>query len=162
MNRLYLFALVLVAIVSSAKPASAHALGAECKIRGERVEVEAYYDDNTPASKAKVQVLDSRKNRIADGRMDQHGKWSFPLPEPGRYQVVIDAGAGHKTKLDLTIPSAGAEEGATISEGPSRREFTRFPLMKVGLGLAILGCFSLAIWWLRSRRVIQAPGSSQV
>ena len=45
-------ALTLALFLVAAPRAAAHALGAECKLVGDRVEVEAFYDDDTPAREA--------------------------------------------------------------------------------------------------------------
>jgi nickel transport protein len=166
--------LLLVAV----RPASAHALGAECRLRGDRVEVEAYYDDDTPARDARVTVQDAAKKSLAEGRTNDKGFWSFPRPQPGRYRVTVDAGAGHRATVTITVPSAqpdgttaaststgecdcckdgtstqGVQGAVKLSEGPGREEFTRTPWLKIGLGLGVIGGFGLAAWLaLRFRR----------
>jgi nickel transport protein len=156
------FILILTTAVAFTGRVHAHALGAECKLRADRVEVEAYYDDDTPAGDARVHVENAKKDIVVQGRTDGKGKWSFPRPEPGRYLVVIDAGAGHRTQLTMTIPasqsastapapdgtkvSQGTQATTTISEGPSRKAFTSFPWLKIGIGVAVIGGLSLAFW----------------
>jgi hypothetical protein len=161
--------LALLTAFLTTRPVSAHALGAECKIRGDKVEVEAYYDDDTPARDARVTVLDKQESVVAEGRTDDQGRWSFPTPKPGRYQVIVDAGGGHLTKLRMTVPDQGHSVGAavsssaegcpccegspnlsgdeadTISDGPTREEFTRFPWSKAAIGLGILGGLALVL-----------------
>jgi nickel transport protein len=153
-----------------AVPVSAHALGAECKVRGDRVEVEAYYDDDTPARNARVTVLGAGQETVAQGRTDARGRWTFPIPAAGSYQVVVNAGAGHLTKIQITVPAGSrpAAPGAglpggedpdreisadaapvVLSEGPSRAAFTRFPWLKVGIGLGVIGVLGLAAWLAR-------------
>lgn len=143
--------------LATARPAPGHALGAECKLRGDRVEVEAYYDDDTPARNAKVRVLDAHDNVVAEGRTDAQGKWSFPKPQPGSYQVAVDAGAGHGTKLKMTVPAGEGAPPAAISEGPRREEFTRFPWLKVTLGLGAIALFALALWLALRRSQTSRP-----
>src|SRR5947209_14726965 len=91
--------LVLVAPLRSA----AHGLGAECKVNGSRVELEAYYDDNTPARDARVYVEDAEHQLLAAGRTDADGRWSFARPGAGAYRVIVDAGAGHRKELKFTL-----------------------------------------------------------
>jgi hypothetical protein len=137
-----------------ANPAAAHALGAECRLRGNQVEVEAFFDDDTPAQDAKVTVTDAQQQVIAQGRTDGQGRWSFPAPQPGDYLVLVEAGAGHSARVKMTVPSVGDSGGAAIpiSDGPSRREFTSFPLARVGLGLEFIGAGGLAAWFVLRRR----------
>jgi nickel transport protein len=149
----------LLLVLAAANPVHAHALGADAKLRGNRVEVEAYYSDDTPARDAHVTVHDAADHTIAEGRTDEHGRWQFPAPPPGSYTVVVDAGAGHRTTRTVTIPSRPAD-GETVSEGPPRAEFTRFPWGQMALGLAIIA--ALAGGWLALRRGFRkmpAPGN---
>ena len=37
---------------------------------------------------------------------DKNGRFTFPLPEPGEYRIVADAGAGHRAKKTLTVTAA--------------------------------------------------------
>jgi hypothetical protein len=155
--------------------ADAHALGAECKVIGDRVALEAYYDDDTPARDATVRVEDADKNVVATGHTDREGRWSFARPQPGKYVVVVDAGAGHRTRITLAIPagqanaeaapstSAGdecprcAEPSTPNSEAPvqvsaeaSREAFTAFPWLKLGVGLAVLAGIGVTAWVFRA------------
>jgi hypothetical protein len=157
-------------------PVWAHALGADCRLRGGRVEVEAFFDDDTPARNAQVSVVDADKETVAQGKTDGAGRWSFPLPAPGQYKVIVDAGAGHRTTRLVMVPQPeasspipnksaetnlskvdipeGTSEAPLISTGPSRQQFTRFPWLKVALGLgtitALCLAFLLAKWLQRS------------
>jgi hypothetical protein len=154
-RRLAAVAVVLAVWLATGRRAAAHALGAECKLVGDRVEVEAFYDDDTPAREARVSVRDGHKQAIAEGRTDSQGRWSFARPAAGTYEVVVEAGGGHRAQVQITIPEADAGTPAapeTISTGPTREEFTRFPWPKVALGLAAIGVFSLALWVVRRRR----------
>lgn len=163
--------LAVLLVVVAGRPAFGHALGAECRVSGDRVIVEAYYDDDTAARGARVTVLDAGKKSVAEGRTDGRGQWSFPAPAAGTYQVVVDAGEGHRTTVRVRVPPpdqrprvsspAGppvAPPGSEpISEGPSREEFTRFPWQRAVLGVAIIGGAGLALWvLLRGRRAAPA------
>jgi hypothetical protein len=162
----------LMVLLLGAYRAEAHGLGAECKLHGKRVELEAYFDDDTPARGATVRVEDVGRKAVAEGRTDAKGLWSFPRPQPGRYVVHVDAGAGHRTEVKVTIPEGEerpgdepAESGTappepaapvTVSEGPGREEFTRFPWLKLGIGVAVIG--GVAAAFLISRRLGRTTG----
>jgi hypothetical protein len=94
-----------IALLTSSS-AAAHNLGAECKLRGANVEVEAYFDDDSPARDAKVHVLDQEGKTVAQGRTDAQGRWTFSTPPPGRYRVAVDGGYGHLAEVKITVPSA--------------------------------------------------------
>lgn len=138
------------------RPVSAHALGADCTLRNGKVEIEAFFSDDTPARDAHVVVQDASQKIVIEGRTDANGCWSFPAPPAGTYQVIVNASAGHQTRVRLVIPqtpaivtaSAGnlpkqvtadvetTSSSISVSEGPSRQEFTRFPWLRAAIGLA--------------------------
>jgi nickel transport protein len=161
MKTTLLAGLPLLALLAVAGTASAHALGADCTLRGGRVEVEAYFSDDTDARGATVRVLDGQGKALAEGHTDERGRWSFPAPPPGRYTVVVDAGAGHLARVRLNVPGPAdgrAAPAATVpadtvrlSEGPTREEFTRFPWPRVGLGVGLIAALGLAGWAVRQR-----------
>ncbi len=158
MPRTLTVAVALAAVLGGAPRAAAHALGAECRLQGGRVELEAYYDDDTPARAAKVRVEDGARRVVAEGKTDAEGRWSFAQPAPGRYRVLVDAGVGHRKEVDVTIPAAPGDPVATanqppvtVSAEPTREEFTRFPWLKLGIGLGVIG--GVAAAFLLSRRV---------
>src|SRR5207302_435875 len=84
-------------------PGRAHNLGADFRQVGERVEVEAFFSDGKPARTARVQILDGEKKVLAMATTDDRGKCSLPAPNPGQYQLVVNAGDGHRKELMLTI-----------------------------------------------------------
>jgi nickel transport protein len=146
--------------------AHAHALGAEAKLKDGKVTVEAFYDDDTPATDAKVVVTDSDGKLVAEGKTDKVGKWSFSAPPAGKYKVVVDAGAGHRATVTLTVPesprpvqpetagrpapgspvaSVGGEE-VVVSEGPTRSEFTGWRRLAWAVaGLVVIGGGTFAL-----------------
>ena len=147
-----LIAAILLLGPLAAREASAHALGAECKLRGNRVELEAYFSDNTPAQEARVVVYDKDRAALQNGTTDGEGRWSFSTLAAGDYEVVVDAGAGHRVTLKLVIPDSPAAPIA--SSGPSRQEFTRTPWLHIAGGLALIGLPSAALYfWLRKSRL---------
>jgi hypothetical protein len=147
--------LALLASLTAARPASAHALGAECRVVGARVEVQAFYDDDTPAGNARVAVRDADRKLVAEGHTDARGQWSFDRPAAGRYEVSVNAGAGHRKTVTITIPEGSTADAPpqpeVVSEGPTREEFTRTHWLNVGIGLGAIALFSLAFRWARRR-----------
>src|SRR5262245_65327517 len=107
----------LAVVLARPGAARAHDLGANCKLAGGRVEVQAYFPDNEPAIDARVRVLDEGGRVVAEGRTDEKGVWRFDRPADGHYTVRVDAGDGHLKKVTLTVGEVVA------SEGPGRGEF---------------------------------------
>ena len=119
--------------------ACAHALVAECTLKGGTVEVVAFYDDDSPAAEAVVKLLDGQKQVVARGRTDARGRWSLPAPAPGEYEVVVDAGAGHRAAERVTVPGAAAQAPVRISEGPGQHERASGQWVKLLIGLLVIG-----------------------
>jgi nickel transport protein len=145
--------------------AEAHALYAEARLKGDRVTVEAFYSDNTPAQNARIVVADKKGVEIASGRTDESGSWRFPRPKAGNYEVTVDAGEGHRARVPIAIPSdpsVGAdsrnsdEGGVVVTAGPTRAELIRLPWLRVIIGLGAIAALGGALW-LATRRS-SAPG----
>jgi hypothetical protein len=145
-----LFAAVMCAMCFAA-PVLAHGLGATYKHNGDRIELEAYYDDDTAAQDARVRVEDELRQLVAEGRTDEQGRWSCARPAPGKYRIVVDAGGGHRKVLDLEIPGGDSASPATVASVPaqrSRAEFTQFPWLRIILGMAAIAGAGFASWLL--------------
>ncbi|MCI0683562.1 MAG: hypothetical protein L0Y71_15770 [Gemmataceae bacterium] len=151
--------LLIVALVPAG--AAAHGIDLEWKQIGERVTVEAFFDDDTPARDARVQILDAQKAVVASGKTDAQGKCSLPTPKPGKYQIVVDAGAGHRKQRPFTIgtpsptlpvPTAPADppSSSVTSGGANRQEVTRFPWERAAIGCGVIAAL-LGAWRLTRR-----------
>jgi hypothetical protein len=148
--------------------AIAHELGAEIHQSGERIDVVAYFDDDTPAIGAKVTVTDANGKVVLTGKTDKRGLCSFIKPRPGVYQVDVDGGDGHKLirPLKLTIagdpnqPDAHAD-AVVVSDGPSREEFTRTRWEGLLGGLVTIGLAGLlAFVYVRSGKQQAKPSDT--
>jgi hypothetical protein len=137
MRRLACLSIALLAWALQASLAHAHAVGMECRITGANVVVEAFYDDDSPAVRARVRVLAGDKE-IATGLTDEKGIWSFACPPPGQYTVELDAGAGHRATESITVPPTVATPSVAIGNGSTRQEFTRFPWDRLLLGVLVI------------------------
>jgi nickel transport protein len=180
MTRTLIRAAVALALVAGfAGPAAAHAIDAEAKLKDGAVTVEAFYDDNTPAENATVTITDPGGKVIAEGKTDARGVWSFAAPPPGKYNMVVDAGAGHRKTKELVIPAGAARPAAlsphptpgepppaadrpgeelTVSEGPTRSDVTGpMRLVWVATGLLAIGLGT----WLLTRVLRAAKGRAE-
>ncbi|MCS6977468.1 MAG: hypothetical protein NZM31_10740 [Gemmatales bacterium] len=127
--------------------AAAHALLVECRLRHDQIEVRAVFDDGTRPRGAKVRVLDDNGNEIAAGTTGEDGLWQFASPPVGKYRVVVDAGAGHRSETTITVGSPPLPDGR-ISTGPSEEEFTRFKAVQIVIGLSLIALFCLVLWFI--------------
>jgi hypothetical protein len=132
-----------------------HGLHAEARLKGERVTIEAYYDNDAPAQNAKVVVTTKQGAEVATGRTDEKGTFTFDRPKPGAYEVAVDDGEGHRAKIPIAIPSdprytdppPGPDDGGVVvSAGPTRAEVTKLPWLRVVLGLGAIAAVSAALW----------------
>jgi hypothetical protein len=161
------FSLGLTLVLGFFAPAwgFAHALHVTCTLARGNVEVESFYDDDTPAIKADVLVVNAKEATLAQGTTNAKGRWSFAAPAPGAYEVRVNAGAGHRAKTTLVVPPpttaaaapmppAGAETNG--NDGMQRADFTRTPWVKILLGLVIIGgcsvAFLIASLWRKNQR----------
>lgn len=145
--------LAVVAIcLAFASVAQAHAVGIDVKLHDGKVTIEAFYDDDTPAPDAKVAVFNAANVMIAEGKTDDHGVWIFAAPFAGKYEVRVNAGAGHTAKTTFTIPPM-AIETASIADGPDRAAFTG-PMRWVmaAIGLAAIGSLTFVARWASRRK----------
>jgi nickel transport protein len=143
-----------VVLAVAASPVLAHAVGLSCKLLDNLVRVEAYFSDDTPAIEALIVVKNEQGAIVGQGRTDEKGVWSFDRPAAGRYEVSVDAGAGHRAKEALTVPEPAAGSGTPpvdTGDGPAREDFTRVPWLRLAAGLAMI--FVLAGCWLGRARI---------
>lgn len=113
------------------------------------VRLEAFFDDDTPAEKAKVR-LEQNGKLLAEGVTDTKGLWNHAALPGGEYLVIVDAGAGHRAEKRFTAGSA-APPSTTPAPEPTREEMTRFPYGKVAIGLVVIA-WAAVILWLFSRK----------
>jgi hypothetical protein len=131
--------------------ARAHSLGVEARQVIQRVEVEAFFSDNTPARAARVQIVDDAGELLGTATTDDKGKCSLRAPNPGHYQLIVDAGDGHRKQVPLrivgTLPPPEANPALVV--GVPREEFTRFPWERVVIGVGVIALFAGVFWWSR-------------
>ena len=163
-------ALAILCLILSAIDARAHGLGVGWKVRDGRIHFAAFFDDDSAPRRALVLVRNAAGETVAHGKTDAKGTWSCVTPTPGEYEVIVDAGAGHRTARKLVVRDTGAEErpldfteaghedttaehpgrGLVAEGGDQRSEFTQFPWLRIAIGLGAIAAVSLA--YLAARR----------
>jgi hypothetical protein len=152
------WAAIVAVAISIPAAARAHAVGAECRLEASHLRVEAFFDDDTPAREARIRLLDGNGTLVAEASTDERGVAILPRPSAGKYQVTVDAEAGHRTNVRVTVPEETGNSGTPerVSQGPTREQFTRPLWLQLGLGVGALLVFAL-VFWLVGRRGGPAP-----
>src|SRR5262249_37385680 len=152
-RRLSRFVLALFILSAAPAAALAHSLGVEARQVIERVEVEAFFSDNTPARAARVQILGDAGELLGTGKTDDKGKCSLRAPNPGQYQSILDAGDGHRKQVHPRIVGTlpPPDPNPALVGGTPREEFTRFPWERVAIGVGVIALFAGVFWWSRRR-----------
>jgi len=152
----HLFILFVLASVTT--PAFAHKLIVDPRIKGDRLQVEAFYEDDTPAQQAKITVLNG-DTVVAEGRTDEKGVWSCPKPIAGSYLVKAES-LGHAAKETLVIADPKPKVGTPIvvvhdsdsQADEDRAAKIRTPWNRIGLGLGvIIGVTLISLLFRRTR-----------
>ncbi|MHB1426561.1 MAG: CbiM family transporter [Gemmataceae bacterium] len=107
--------LVAFPLLFTASPAFAHSPHADYIVLPDRqVRIEGWFDPgDTPMKGAKVQVFRTGQRLIAEGQMNDGGTFVFRYAEADELEVIVNAGAGHRTSL--VIPREKLEQN-TVSE----------------------------------------------
>jgi hypothetical protein len=88
---------------------------------------------------------------VAEGRTNEKGVWTCPLPKPGTYTVRV-VSTGHAADPEpLVVP----EQDAAPDAGPQsdeRERRTRTPWARLGAGLGVIA--GLGVAWLVARRAM--------
>lgn len=147
--RLLSSTLAFVAVLLVPGLAHAHKMHSSADIGRDIITVTAYYDDDTPADRARVTIAVVEGGElVADGVLDEKGVWACPRPGPGLYVIVVES-AGHRSELRFEIPDAPAR--LAVADGPSDRR------LGIALVLAVLLGGSLAVWYFRGRAKASSP-----
>lgn len=95
-------AMMLGVFLVLAAPAMAHKVNIFAYVEGDVVYTESYFPDGRAVENGIIDVLDASGNKLLDGKTDQEGHFSFPLPEKKEdLTIVINASMGHKNSYLL-------------------------------------------------------------
>ena len=157
-------ATALLALVLLPAAVRAHNLDMDCRQVNQRLEIEAFFSDDTPTREALVKLFDDKNEIVATAKTDAKGKCSLPAFTPGKYEVLVDAGAGHRKRRPVTIvgtlpprPENDAASTSLPAGGVRRAEFTGFPWERAALGCGVIALVGGAWWWSRQRRAGGSP-----
>jgi hypothetical protein len=158
---IYVASISVMLLLAWSSPAWSHNLSATVKIDANQVRVKALFDDGSVAPDARVVVRGQDSAVVFRGTTDSDGLCLMPVPRPGRYQLEVNAGGGHLADIHFTIHAAGTGSVPLESNAPQEEEFTRFPWVKSGVGVGVIGLISLALLIaIRHHRLRQRTASS--
>ncbi len=104
---------VVAMVVFFAQAAMAHKVVVFPYVEGDRVCVEAYFSDGSPAKGAEVRVYSSDGRLLLQGKTSEQGFFSFRPPERGDLKVVLIASMGHRAEAMVKaaeLPAVQVEE----------------------------------------------------
>lgn len=99
-----------------------HKLCARIDLQGDKLIVEAFYDNDIPAENAKVKLLQQQKT-LAEATTDDRGMCSLAIPPAGDYLLDISAGGGHRTEVTFTIGAESVAEAGDSKSGVSSKRW---------------------------------------
>ncbi|MEM5785953.1 MAG: hypothetical protein AAGU11_01465 [Syntrophobacteraceae bacterium] len=88
-------------------PAHAHKVNVFAYVENGRIMTESYFSDGHEVENGTIQVFDSQKQKVAEGKTDKEGKFSLPIPKKDDLTIVIDASMGHKSTFLLKKSELG-------------------------------------------------------
>jgi hypothetical protein len=148
-TRLLVLAALAVVVVPGA--AAAHDLKAVVTVTATEVKVEAGYDDETPADGGKVSLTTADGTAVADGKLDERGRWATKVPPPGSYVVVVND-IGHRDRVTFTIPDPTPAASAPAAPDATYANWRLDKTLGLAIGLAVLLGGSLLYTLVRRRR----------
>jgi hypothetical protein len=94
---------ILCGLLFCVSPARAHGLGVWAEVEGSQVLVEAYFSNGKVARAGSVKVTDASGATLAEGKLSNDGRWSFPVPDRPTVLIHVEAGEAHSAGFELEI-----------------------------------------------------------
>ncbi|MCS7236963.1 MAG: carboxypeptidase-like regulatory domain-containing protein [Thermoguttaceae bacterium] len=95
--------------------AYAHRLHVFVFQEGGQIRGQAYFQDGSPLRGGQVKLLDETRNPLAVVPTNEEGEFSLPVPRPGKYTVLVDAGFGHMAEQQIDT-GEGDKQGQLLKE----------------------------------------------
>lgn len=145
--------LVVLILLSAAGPAFAHRPDVQYTLLPDRqVEIEGWFDPSgEPMKGAKVQVFHADRSLLAEGNLNDKGKFVFRYSEAEPLEVIVSAGAGHRASLAISREQLGGTS-APVPERSAWGERIKDALLGVTFLLAF-AAFLLS--WRNGRKLKQ-------
>jgi nickel transport protein len=106
------FSLLLPLILST--EAEAHRVYLYAWVEGDTVFTESYFGSKRKVQDGRIEVFDRDGNKLAEGRTNESGELSFPVPKRTDLRIVIEAGMGHKGEYVLKARELSETPGPQV------------------------------------------------
>ncbi len=116
--------LVLVAMLSLimlyATPLWAHKVSVFAWVEGDTVFTQSRFSGGKKPKNAVVTVFDPDSNLLLEGRTDNQGEFSFPIPKRCALRIVLAGGMGHLGEWTVPVDEIPhAVQGTTVGTAPA-------------------------------------------
>jgi nickel transport protein len=110
-----LFLLLAVSLVMQGTAVWAHKVYLYAWVEGKVVHTESYFGGKKKAIGGTITVYDLSGEKLLEGKGDENGEFSFPVPRETDLRIVLDATMGHKAEYLLK-----AEEFSGAGSAPDQ------------------------------------------
>lgn len=101
----------MLAILLFSPPLLAHRVNIFAYQEGKEIKIESYFSDGTPARDSKIEVYTKEGEKILEGRTDEEGMFSFPLPSrENELRIVLLASMGHRAETTVSLERGNLKE----------------------------------------------------
>jgi nickel transport protein len=120
----YLIIPGLILLMSSS--ASAHKVNIFAYAEGDTVYTESYFPDGRKVEGGKIEVHDSKGNKLLEGTTDKEGLFNFKIPKKDDLEIVLIATMGHRNSFTLSadelpdVAAASADAAPQAKQTPDR------------------------------------------
>ena len=101
-KRFAFFFVAVLALLSLAASAYAHATVLWCYVENNRVYVEAFFMGGKKVQEGKIYVVDKNGKKVLEGVTDKEGMFDFAPPFQDDMTIVLLIDTGHGTEFKLT------------------------------------------------------------
>lgn len=126
LTTMWMVVAVAFTMFGSGSPAAwAHKVNVYAYPDGDRVVVEGYFGGKSKVVESPVEVLDTKGQKILEGKTDGNGSFSFALADlphfEGDLKIVLIAGQGHRAEFTLAAAELPGTKGrsSTASKPPA-------------------------------------------
>ena len=110
--------LYLLVIVMVSTPVYGHKIMVFAYHEGDMVYTEGYFADGKKAQDSLVEVFGEDGSKLLEGKTDEKGSFSFPMPDAREIRIVLTGSMGHRAECVLKTGSAAGKPQSTKNAGP--------------------------------------------